>query len=548
MVPARKAGSGLTLRLAADDVPVNGRIVDLEGRPLGGVTVRVRELWFPERDLTAWLEARKKPRNVYEGQFFRGVTCLGLASLFPPAVTDRAGRFRIKGLGRERIAILTVEGPTIESHHFGVMTRPGKAVTLPDWERRLRPDEREATFPCYGARFDHPAAPCRPVEGVVRARDTGKPLPGVTVAGPRSRTITDKAGRYRLLGLPRRGGKLVAFPAEGQPYVASSRSVRDRPGAAAFTLDFELEPGVRITGRLTDRSTGRPVAGQVYYFASLDNPNNKKATLPEVVRTVGEDGSFDLVVLPGRGIVAARAWGYRYLVSLGAEKIKIKTIFEGMLFETQPSFCQHFMYNRLAEVNPAAGARSLKVDLEVDTGRTVSGEVIGPEGKPLAGALAFGLRFNEHGPFWEPGPQESARFTAYGMQRGKPRKILFIHQAKRLAGALVTEGAEKGPVAVKLQPWAVVSGRLVDAEGQPRAGVALGIRYGGSTGPDVLGSLQGDFQTGKDGRFRIEGLAPGFKYTLPVGLQAEGGRVFRDLTLKAGETRQLGDVRAAPGK
>jgi RNA polymerase sigma factor (sigma-70 family) len=43
--PGELASSGdLTLRLAKDDVPIQGRILDLEGKPIAGVTVRVDEL------------------------------------------------------------------------------------------------------------------------------------------------------------------------------------------------------------------------------------------------------------------------------------------------------------------------------------------------------------------------------------------------------------------------------------------------------------------------------------------------------------------------
>ncbi len=35
------AGRELTVRLARDDVPINGRLVNLEGRPVAGATVRV---------------------------------------------------------------------------------------------------------------------------------------------------------------------------------------------------------------------------------------------------------------------------------------------------------------------------------------------------------------------------------------------------------------------------------------------------------------------------------------------------------------------------
>ncbi len=48
----------LTVRLARDDVPVTGRLVDLEGRPVGGATIRVVEISAaPGGDLGRWIAA-----------------------------------------------------------------------------------------------------------------------------------------------------------------------------------------------------------------------------------------------------------------------------------------------------------------------------------------------------------------------------------------------------------------------------------------------------------------------------------------------------------
>jgi RNA polymerase sigma factor (sigma-70 family) len=545
VVPIRDAcrGDEATLRLARDDVAIEGRIVGLEGQPLPGITVRLRELLLPERDLTEWLDgiAKDGTEAATEGLLTR-VDSPRLASLFSAVQTDRDGRFRLRGMGRERVAVLTIEGPTIATERLGAMTRPGKAVSLPDFSQ----GGPARAFPCYGARFDHPTAPTRPVAGVIRDKDTGKPLAGVTVAGVSCQTTTDQDGRYRLVGLPRKGGSIRVTPADGQPYLATVGEVPDRPGLDPFPLNFDLKRGVRLWGRLTDQVTGKPVAGAVEYFVFEENPNRAGAgPLPMGSRTVGEDGSFELVGFPGRGIVAAQAWGDRYLVAVGADRIQGAD--RNGNFSTFPSICQPCGYHRLVEIRPAPDTESLRVDLTADPGRTVVGTVLDPDGKPLAGALAFGLRFNDHGPYWDAGPQETPRFTAHGLRPGERRKVVFLHQEKHLAGAVVITGEEKGQVAVPLRPWGSVSGRLVDANGQPRPGVALGFPYGAWTGPDA-GTHPETFQTDTAGRFRIDGLVPGFKYRLGL-VQGGGevtGHVFRDLTVKPGEIRELGNLQFQP--
>jgi hypothetical protein len=63
-----EAATDLTLRLVKDDVPIRGRVLNLEGKPVAGVRVRVNDfeplyipqLYVPKKgDLTDWLVALK---------------------------------------------------------------------------------------------------------------------------------------------------------------------------------------------------------------------------------------------------------------------------------------------------------------------------------------------------------------------------------------------------------------------------------------------------------------------------------------------------------
>ena len=52
-------------------------------------------------------------------------------------------------------------------------------------------------------------------------------------------------------------------------------------------------------------------------------------------------------------------------------------------------------------------------------------------------------------------------------------------------------------------------------------------------------------RTDKDGRFRISGLVPGLKYTLTVWKDGRfAGRVAADVSIRAGEVKELGDIKA----
>ena len=54
----------------------------------------------------------------------------------------------------------------------------------------------------------------------------------------------------------------------------------------------------------------------------------------------------------------------------------------------------------------------------------------------------------------------------------------------------------------------------------------------------------------KNGEFRIEGLIPGLKYQMSVlkgvYLHKLGGEAGEEITIKAGETKKLGDVEVKP--
>jgi hypothetical protein len=56
----------LTLRLVEDDVPITGQIVDLEGKPVAGVTLRVVQInAAPGEDIGPWLEAAKDKKRQF---------------------------------------------------------------------------------------------------------------------------------------------------------------------------------------------------------------------------------------------------------------------------------------------------------------------------------------------------------------------------------------------------------------------------------------------------------------------------------------------------
>ena len=95
-------------------------------------------------------------------------------------------------------------------------------------------------------------APTQPIEGIIRDKDTGRPIAGVKLRGmvfeenshvlaPGVEATTDARGHYRLAGLPRAPAyRLFTEPGRGQPYTKGhlpdpgrlARAGADRPSTS----------------------------------------------------------------------------------------------------------------------------------------------------------------------------------------------------------------------------------------------------------------------------------------------------------------------------
>ncbi len=450
------------------------------------------------------------------------------------------------------MAVLQIEGPTIATRQVRAVTRAGATVEVPEWKPVAEPNlERPAVLTYYGATFTHPAAPTKPVVGVVRDRDTNRPLAGVTVQSYKLahnpihgidfiRTTTDAEGRYRLTGLPKGpDNKILLVPRDDQPYVPVHAVVPDSDGLAPVTVDFALKRGVWIEGKVTDKVTGKPLGKwlKLEYFALSANPNLRDypgfdATFFGKPRyPVKEDGSYRIVGLPGPGLLAAQYSDHYLLASQrdDAEGSKEEIV------NTAPSAAFAPSYNALTPVNPAKGAESFHRDVTLDPGWTFTGTVLGPDGKPLAGARSFGLTGWAG---WEGAAMKTPDFKVRAFNPRQPRELFFQHTEKGLVGAAPPPKADGGSVTVKMQPGATVTGRLLDADGQPRAGADLRLLFLRKGTKVWHGYSPERMKTDWDGRFRLPALLPGCKFLLSDG---RGSLHFGDL--RPGQTKDLGDVR-----
>jgi hypothetical protein len=210
--------------------------------------------------------------------------------------------------------------------------------------------------------------------------------------------------------------------------------------------------------------------------------------------------------------------------------------------------------------------KPLVFDIELDTGRKLKGTLLGPDGKPVTGATAHGLNYN-HGnlglgytPSQEDRLLKKAAFTVLRLQAGTPRTVSFVHKERKLVGYVVLSGKEKGRITVRLQPWGVVTGRLVDADGKPLPAdtrIRVGWRYRSLPAPGMR-PADPVATSDAEGRFRLEGLLPGPKFGLvltpgkakgkgegPGKVQVASPEALKGLSLDPGEVKDLGDIRVS---
>jgi protocatechuate 3,4-dioxygenase beta subunit len=568
-VAMRKQPEGeLTFHLVRPGEPIKGRVLDLQGKPLRGIAIQVHGIeTLPQEDLAPYLQAWEA------GTLGPGVE---MKALYQPwsnglprhaATTDSDGRFTLQpDAGRQRMVLLSVQGPDIANGTVRVVPRP------PDEIKRLMSKGTRPNSPTlYAPTFDYVAEPTRVVLGTVREQGTGKPLAGVTVSGyaegylwyNSAEVVTDAQGRYRLTGLP--SSKVYqhfhvgASPAEGSSFLQVDKRVKNGDGQGPLQVDFELVRGVPVKGRVTDQVTGKPPpACQVFYSPLSGNPDARTAPGVAAYAETDRDGRFTFLSLPGPGILLARVRDNPekniYVQARFTPEDRKKTFYSSIQGDDAVATASRgiellHIYNAYHVIDPPPNAAAVTADIVFVPGKEVTGTVVDPAGTPLKGALVYGLSNYWHE---EARTLDSSRFTAIGLDPRCQRKLLFAHPGRKLAGHLYLRGDEAIPPVVKLEPWGTVTGRLTDADGNPRKGAGVDLTYERKDGGvyharfDSVSWMKSPLeatQTDQDGRFCVEGVIPGLKVGMNIFAEK---RYQRWATLGPGETKDLGDIPMVP--
>jgi hypothetical protein len=235
--------------------------------------------------------------------------------------------------------------------------------------------------------------------------------------------------------------------------------------------------------------------------------------------------------------------GKEYMAGAGSESIKGMN--KSGHFETyfNPIPPGKLWPSVLKEISPPENATVAHVDLEVRSGASVRVQIMDMQGNAISGASTLGL--TGKGSF-DRDPLKTSDGVVTNLLNDEERTVKFVDETRKIGRVVqVHKGDDaKGPVKVRLSPLAMITGRVLDAEGEPVAGATVRpyLLPSGSFAPHLS-----DVATNKDGRFIIPSVPIGCEYSLTVEdmapirnrhfAQSKKVSVEPDKTVDAGEIR-----------
>jgi len=358
---------------------------------------------------------------------------------------------------------------------------------------------------------------------VTRSTDSA-PCPGASVranlmmvrldGGPQFLVQADETGAYRLEGLP--AGELsLAVDSSGE--IGAFGAVVVASEGAAIERNFALVPGVLVTGIVTDAATGLPVAG-----AEVDS--GKLGSLG-IART-DADGGYTL-----RG------------VECGAGRFP-------SLRARAPGFAA------LRRQTGTMSSDALRVDFELRPGHSAGGRVIGPDDRPVAGALVIACGHGVSQDAWyyderAVRTEPDGRFRIADLAKGA-HHTLFLRKDGCGTKVFDFPSDEESRTAVdfgdlRLPEPATVLGRVVDEGGRPIPEAFVGIEGANSdalrfsdpeTGQLYARGTRRSTRSDGAGRFGFSDIAPGTYTITATAMKGSATTAQREIRVEEGETQE----------
>jgi RNA polymerase sigma factor (sigma-70 family) len=500
MTPASRAEGKDTLGVIdqeIDRLPASFRdavvLCDLEGHSYNEAARRLRCPLGTLQSRLARGRARLRTRLVS-----RGVTPLAVAAILsesaratvPEALAEATIRAATAGAVPATAAALAVSvarglalsaikplAVTLIVATIVVVGRslPGDGLTA--GPSAVRPPAAPGTVPVY---HSLPPRTERTLELVVLDGDNQMALPGATVrvranwGSPRhTQATTDEEGRCQV-ALPDGALSLVQVVVEHPGFAPIEVDWSpDQPVPASHTV--ALERGVAIGGGVRDEQ-GRPIAGaQIRLWTAFVRRPDVREQFPLrdsgfVAAVTDEQGRWRSEALPASA--AAR------------ERFSLSTI--------------HPDYTSLQQEMTAEALRTSAAVAVLKTGRTLSGTVLSPTGRPIEGATIVVQSRSDRTTVRRVETDREGRFRAGPIIDPKWGEFTMVVRADGFASfaEVLLVPAEIAPQSIRLSPRRPLRGRVVDPQGRPVSGaIVLSPREFGFSG------LDWEAETDADGRF-----------------------------------------------
>lgn len=434
VAPATARGD-LVLSLEAGGATVSGLVEDIGGGAIGGARVTVRP---------------------------SGLASLSSARSFA-ALTDADGRYRLSLPDGSWEATASQADYTDDSEDFQVRGRP--------------------------VGLDFTLTPAATIRGVVVARDTGKPVPGLQVTasggrggrgrevGARGAALSDDRGAFVLRGA---GSGALALVARGRGYASAEPTVLEVGiGEEVAGVTVLVDRAYDVSGFVVRKGTdGDGVGGVRVGLFSFGGSDVTFAAQPSA-----DDGYFEILgINPGRYMVAA----------LG----------DGVMPE-------------LGQPVPVVDRDVTDLLVTVDAGATLRGRVTPPAIAGLSieidmDKVGLGNLFELAKTAMVHGTSDAGgEFTLTSVPPGTLTLRAQTGDGRVGKLAVTVTAADQSGLEIPLEARGAISGRVVDPTGAAVAGVTVEARGAANMIMRIDDDGPSSAVTGPDGGFRVGGLDPG---------------------------------------
>jgi protocatechuate 3,4-dioxygenase beta subunit len=390
-----------------------------------------------------------------------------------------------------------------------------------------------------------PAQTVAPATVTGRVSDGEKGLAGVAVVlvpadtptrlQAVARAKTDAEGNYRITGVAPGRYKVLPF---SPTYVVEGLNVYEYPpgkslnlsaGESVEGIDFRLERGGVITGRVTD-ADGNPVIAEsvsVVPVRNVNDPQQQTQVLrgPFDVRDYSTDdrGVYRIYGLPpGTYHVSVGQGGNNTgALSYGRRKLYRRTFYPDATDEAQASAVEVTAGGESSGVDISLGGavktfRASGRFVNAETGQPIAGIRYGyapvrPDGH-LAGGYGGGFTTNERGEFQTEG-LAPGHYAVFATNFGAPQNVVNELYSDPVTFDVVD--SDVNGIVVRLRGGASVSGVVaVEGVADPASAARLlsgTSLYGVPQPPSqtVVPNVSRSLALGPDGTFRLAGLQPG---------------------------------------